>query len=236
MYGKSKRKVLSGFNPVLGDLYSVISLTGETEDEVYSILGVSFEENEKKLLERYSATKNAPFLHIVYYHRLVKSFWYRNYESAVEYCEKCTTLGGANNLLRITDINALFFGGLSSLILSRKKKQKELMAQGEDSLSRMQNWAQLGCKWNAENKALLLEAEVYFAKGDSAKAKNAYERSLVSAHKHKFIHEEALAYELYGIFCVEEGNLCDGNDMLEKARELYDQWGAKKKAGFIFPL
>ena len=213
-----------------------MSLTGETEDEVYSIFGISREENEEMLLERFYATDNAPFVQIVYYHRLVESFWFRNYETAMECCEKYESYTVTRNLLRVTDICKVFFWGLSSLILSRRKKQEELFAKGEELLLAMQYWAKDGSKWNAENKALLLEAEYNFAKGDSVKAKTAYEQSIQSAHVHKFIHEEALAYELFGIFCVEEGDLYKGNELLEKARELYEQWGAKMKANLIFPL
>ena len=100
----------------------------------------------------------------------------------------------------------------------------------------MQAWANVGSKWNAENKALLLEAECNFAKGDIPRAKTAYEQSIQSAHQHKFIHEEALANELYGIFCVEAGDLYKGNELLGRARNLYEEWGAKKKADMIFSL
>lgn len=236
MYNKSKSIFFSGFNPVLGDLYSVISLTGGPEDEVYLIFGISRDENEQLLLEKYSATGNAPLIQIVYYHRILSAFWYRDYETAIDFCEKYDDVSLESNLLRVTDILRIVFNGLSSFILSRKKKQNELIAKGEENLLQMQGWASLGSKWNAENKALLLEAECHFAKGDSLKAKAAYEQSIKSAHEHKFIHEEALAYELFGIFCLEEGDMCKGNELLEKAQELYDQWGAHKKADSIFSL
>lgn len=114
--------------------------------------------------------------------------------------------------------------------------QKDLVAKGEEMLAIFTHYKQAGSQWNAENKMLLLEAELNFANRDSVKAKAAYEKSIQSAHEHKFIHEEALAYELFGIFCIEEGNLYEGNELLEKARGLYDSWGAKKKAALIFDL
>ncbi|KAL7542869.1 hypothetical protein ACHAXR_012176 [Thalassiosira sp. AJA248-18] len=236
MYDKQRNVFFSGFNPVLADLYFVMSLTGETEDEVSSIFGITREENVEQLMAQYSASNNAPLVQLVYYHRLAKSFLFRDYDAALECCEQYDNYTLTRNLLRVTDIVATLFWGLSSMILSRRRKQSELMAKGEECLLKMQYWAKLGSKWNAENKALLLEAEYHFANGDNAKAETAYEQSIRSAHEHKFIHEEAIANELYGIFCVERGDMYKGNEHLEIARGLYNQWGAKKKAAAIFPL
>mmetsp|Transcript_3491 Transcript_3491/g.7827 ORF Transcript_3491/g.7827 Transcript_3491/m.7827 type:complete len:656 (+) Transcript_3491:3-1970(+) len=236
MYDKSEQIFSPNFHPTLGDLYFVMYLTGESTDEVYSIFGVSPEEVENKMFERYSATNNASVIQLVYYHRLLKSFWFRDYETAMECCEKYVTFQRSMKMLRGTDIVHTVFGGLSSLILSRRRNQKELIAIGEEAHHKIAFWANNGSKWNAENKAFLLEAEINFAKGNSAKATTAYEKSIKSAHDHKFINEEALAYELFGIFCIEEGNLYKGNECLEKARELYEMWGAKKKARSIFYL
>mgnify|MGYP000252059187 CR=1 FL=1 len=44
-----------------------------------------------------------------------------------------------------------------------------------------------------------------------------YNASIKSAREHKFIHEEALAYELYGIFYVNSGMRMGCND---EGREL----------------
>jgi len=236
MYDKSEHIFSPAFHPTLGDLYVVMYLTGESTDEVYSIFGISPEENEKKLFERYSATNNASVIQLVYYHRMLKSFWFRDYETVIECCEKYVTFKTSMKMLRITDIIHIVFWGLSSLILSRRRNEKELITEGEEAHRKMEFWAKNGSKWNAENKAFLLEAEINFAKGNTAKATTAYEKAIESAHDHKFINEEALACELFGIFCIEEGNLYKGNELLEKARELYEMWGAKKKARSIFYL
>ena len=229
-----KKNFYSGFNPVLADLYFVMSLTGEKHDVVSSIFGITKDENDKMLLEKYSVTNNSALVQLMYYHRLTRSFLFRDYLTAIQCCEKYESYTQSSKLRRVTDIIQTLVWGLSSLILSRKKKQPELMAKGEDILMRMKGWAKLGSEWNAANKAYLLEAECHFAKGDLVQAKTAYKNSIQSAHEHKFIHEEALAYELYGIFCIEAGDLYNGNTHLEKARELYEIWGAHKKAREIF--
>jgi len=233
---KARKVFFVGFHPALGDLYCTSFLIGDSEHEVSSIFGISQEENERVLLQKFSITGNTSFPSLIYYHRFIKAFYFRDYETAMQCFEKYDECTQASDLLRITDILTEFFSGLASFILSRRRKQKALMAKGEDSLMKMQAYADYGSKWNGENKALLLQAELHFCNGDSAKAEVAYTKSVQSAREHKFVHEEALAAELYGIFCVEEGNMSKGNELLEMARGLYAQWGAKKKADLIFPL
>ena len=73
---------------------------------------------------------------------------------------------------------------------------------------------------------MLLEAEKMHTLGDFNSAASFYERSIRSAREHKFIHEEAIACELAGIFFLERG-------LREKSLHLflhsiwsYKKWGA----------
>ena len=50
------------------------------------------------------------------------------------------------------------------------------------------------------------------------------------SHKHRFIHKEALACELYGIICVENKMTNKGLEKLCIALNQYKQWGPMKKA------
>ena len=73
---------------------------------------------------------------------------------------------------------------------------------------------------------LLLEAEKMHTLGDFDGAASFYEKSIRSAREHKFVHEEAIASELAGIFYLEVG-------LREKSLHLflhsiwsYKKWGA----------
>ena len=98
--------------------------------------------------------------------------------------------------------------------------------KGRDGvLEKMKLWSQHS-SWNWENKRLLLEAEKMHALGDFDSAASLYERSIQSAREHKFIHEEAIASELAGLFFLERG-------LREKSLHLflhsiwsYKTWGA----------
>ena len=76
----------------------------------------------------------------------------------------------------------------------------------------------------------MLQAELHYLDGHLNLAEVAYKASIVSACEHKFLNEEALAYELYGVFCMENQMVDQGAEQLNIALDKYKQWGAIKKA------
>eukprot|EP00581_Thalassiosira_minuscula_P030220 CAMPEP_0183766210 /NCGR_PEP_ID=MMETSP0739-20130205/11423_1 /TAXON_ID=385413 /ORGANISM="Thalassiosira miniscula, Strain CCMP1093" /LENGTH=104 /DNA_ID=CAMNT_0026004973 /DNA_START=138 /DNA_END=449 /DNA_ORIENTATION=+ len=84
-------------------------------------------------------------------------------------------------------------------------------------------------EWNFGNKSKLLHAELHYLNGKMECADDAYIASIMLAQRHKFLHEEALAYELYGLFCVENQMVDKGVRQLLKAHDKYKEWGALKK-------
>jgi hypothetical protein len=53
-----------------------------------------------------------------------------------------------------------------------------------------------------------------------------YEESIVSARKHRFVHEEGLAMELFGEFQSATGNAEEAKEQKRLARVCYEKWGA----------
>ena len=86
------------------------------------------------------------------------------------------------------------------------------------------------CFRNFGHCSELLQAELHVLNGDCEAAKTFYEASIVSAREHGFVHCEAKAQELYGIFCLESKLESKGHKQLQKAVRKYKQWGALKKA------
>ena len=87
--------------------------------------------------------------------------------------------------------------------------------------------------WNFENKQLLLQAELHCLNGRYALAELVYQSSIASAQDHKFIHEEAMACELYGMYLIENKKVMKGMKQLQIAKKKYKQWGALRKAGAV---
>ena len=78
-----------------------------------------------------------------------------------------------------------------------------------------------------------MQAELYNLNHHHIMAEVSYQASIVSAHDHKFFHEEALACELYGIYLIENKMLSKGMKQLRKAMKKYKTWGAMKKADYV---
>ena len=60
-----------------------------------------------------------------------------------------------------------------------------------------------------------------------------YHSGIKAAHEHNYPHEEALAHELYGIFCVRTHNLKKGLEQLTFALNGYQEWGAIRKVNAL---
>jgi len=113
--------------------------------------------------------------------------------------------------------------------LARDTKQDKWRKIGEKNVRSMTQLLEYS-PWNFENKLDLLQAELHYLNNHHNMAELSYQASIVSARKHRFYHEEALACELYGIYLVENKMIAKGLEQLQNAREKYVKWGAMKKA------
>jgi len=169
-------------------------------------------------------TNNRFFL----YHNMLSQmdihFWSRDYVEVVQLAEKLPP----SQMKRVMEYIRFFYQGIASICLARQTHQPKWRAMGEEAATWMSRMKSVS-NWNFENKSILLQAELHYLEGDLESAESAYKTSIKSAHKHKFIHEEALAYELYGIFCYENKMVDKGLKQLLLAVDKYRQWGAKKK-------
>ncbi|KAL7544957.1 LOW QUALITY PROTEIN: hypothetical protein ACHAWF_008327, partial [Thalassiosira exigua] len=98
------------------------------------------------------------------------------------------------------------------------------------SISEMEAWARDACKWNFENKYLLLTAEFYHSIGKIDQATEMYQRAIASARDHRFIHEEAIANELASYYYLGRGRKDVSALLLKRSMECYRTWGAEVKA------
>ena len=73
---------------------------------------------------------------------------------------------------------------------------------------------------------LLLDAERLFTIGEFNKAGSIYDNAIRSAREHKFVHEEAIASELAGVFYHERDLLKKSVSYLAHSVGCYEKWGA----------
>lgn len=89
-------------------------------------------------------------------------------------------------------------------------------------------WAQ-HCPENFENRTALIGAEIARIEGRVLDAEQLYELAIRSAHKHGFINNAAIAYEVAGRFYAARGFQKFANTYLLEARYCYQRWGADGK-------
>ena len=161
-------------------------------------------------------------------YQLVRAFLFRQLDDKSLDINVLGTVLEEKYPLRSGTLLGIFFEGLACFQFARQSNDDERskwMVKGETVLEKMKLWSEHS-SWNFENKMLLLEAENKHTLGDFDSAASFYERSIRSAREHKFIHEEAIASELAGIFFLEGG-------LREKSLHLflhsiwsYKTWGA----------
>eukprot|EP00804_Cyclotella_cryptica_P007107 CCRYP_014514-RA/>CCRYP_014514-RA protein AED:0.02 eAED:0.01 QI:0/1/0.8/1/1/1/5/397/1398 len=179
-------------------------------------------------------TKNPYQLVIVYFHNLFHSLVFNNYEEmklSAENFLKFTTPSW--NLLSGHSVHTLI-GGLASFRIYRETNDLMWAQRGNQFKERMKTWNDQGSLWNFENKSFLLDAEYSYSNGDLELARVAYEKAISSARRHKFIHEEAIAYELAANFYLNTGNKSIALKYFTDAHGKYFEWGAFAKVKALY--
>eukprot|EP00584_Thalassiosira_punctigera_P026025 CAMPEP_0172580146 /NCGR_PEP_ID=MMETSP1067-20121228/139611_1 /TAXON_ID=265564 ORGANISM="Thalassiosira punctigera, Strain Tpunct2005C2" /NCGR_SAMPLE_ID=MMETSP1067 /ASSEMBLY_ACC=CAM_ASM_000444 /LENGTH=186 /DNA_ID=CAMNT_0013372883 /DNA_START=496 /DNA_END=1053 /DNA_ORIENTATION=+ len=165
-----------------------------------------------------------------FFNKMVLHFWMREYKDIVELSEKHSAKHPSSQQKRAMNSARIVCEGIAYLNLARETEQSTKWKKlGEKAVALMSR-LEFMSKWNFESKLQLLQAELHYVEGDLQSAEATYKASILSAHNHKFMHEEALACELYGIFCIENQMFEKGCKQLYLALEMYQQWGAIRKA------
>lgn len=196
--------------------------------------GIGNNEVEVKSLDELNdigeRTNNVYLIWHVFMCRMSNHFWMREYTLLAELSEKFSDIHpSSRNEKRILRVMRTLYEGVAYLSLARDTQQSKWRVLGEKASAEMSKFELTMCKWNFENKAKLLQAELHYLNGDIESAEVAYKASVKSAREHKFVHEEALAYELYGLFCVKNEMVDKGFEQLHVALNRYKEWGAMKK-------
>jgi len=180
-------------------------------------------------LEMIAGTTNSVQLelHLILY-QIALNCWMRKYQDVAKLSEKYNRKQSISPQKSAWNIYRMLFEGIAYLNLARETKQAGWKTLGEKAMLWMSQMETIS-KWNYENKTKLLQAELHYSKGELESAEASYEASINSAHEHKFIHEEAWACELYGVFCIQNNLAERGNELIKAALDKYTQWGAMEK-------
>ena len=112
-------------------------------------------------------------------------------------------------------------------VASPEDRQKHMEALTEH-YKQLEVWAEHS-RQTFENRAAVVAAEIARIEGRILDAQDLYDKAIRSAHVHGFVHNEAVANELAGLFYAARGSEKIALLYLKDARYCYLNWGADGK-------
>jgi PAS domain S-box-containing protein len=202
------------------------------------------EQSTERSFEQGLASHNPTnaFLETYYWVRKLRArFFVGDYASAVDAADKaerwyemCATL--ALFLTETADFH--FYAALSRAARCEPMgpdpyaKHRETLRRHEQQLLA---WA-ANCPANFEDRATLVGAEIARIEGRPLDAMDLYERAIASARANRFVHNEALAYELAARYYAARRFTTIEHAYLREARSSYLRWGADGKVRHLESL
>ncbi|BAP58087.1 serine/threonine protein kinase [Thioploca ingrica] len=126
---------------------------------------------------------------------------------------------------------AYFYDSLTRLAVFEEaspEEQQQISEKVSANQANMKKWAE-HAPMNYLHKFYLIKAEQARVLEQYGEAREYYEQAIVTAHKHGYLHEEALAYELAGRFYLHRNQNQLARCCLQEAHYAYQRWGALAK-------
>jgi predicted ATPase len=186
--------------------------------------------NENKEVPVMIENKFYPGVAVFYTFKIALLTILGNYKKALEYARNGEQIILANDGQPQVEI-FMFYSGITysqNYERSGVNEKKQYQAKIEHIKTQYKTWAE-NCRDNFSHKYYLLEAESARINNDSENAVKYYEFSIQAAKKYEFLHIEALANELLGLYNLSRKNDGAARKNLVEARYLYSKWGAKAK-------
>lgn len=175
-----------------------------------------------------------PALCFSYFQKLFVATIFNEFNEMKQSAEKFIELKLPSWFLLSNQTIHSFYIGLASFRIFRETFDPLWVERGRWHKEKITKWKEEGSLWNFESKSFLLHAEEYHSTGDFENAQVMYDKAILSARQHKFVHEEALASELAGNFYLNRGNTLAALKHFTLAHGKYLQWGAFAKVKILF--
>ncbi|MDI9244703.1 diguanylate cyclase [Marinobacter sp. CHS3-4] len=165
---------------------------------------------------------------------------YNDYDRARHFVHKQDTLiKSAMSLPQLARFYIVANLTLTALYPSMdKSEQRTTRKRLEDDLARMTRWAD-NCEANFRHLQHLMMAELACLDGDQNAALAYYDAAIDGARNHRFLRDEAIAYERAARYLLTIGRGRSAEGYLRGALGMYNRWGAHRKAGMLqeeFPV
>ncbi|MBD1879142.1 AAA family ATPase [Coleofasciculus sp. FACHB-T130] len=169
---------------------------------------------------------------IIFYHiiKLIVFFTYEQYEEALNSALQVSVFPVTTLALPIETDYVLYHSlTLATLYPTASCEEQEGFLETLEMHQRqLQDWAS-HCPANFLHKSQLVAAEIARIEGRDMEAMRLYEQSIRCAREQKFVHYEALAYELAAKFYLDREFEAIAKTYLQEARNAYRRWEALGK-------
>jgi len=162
--------------------------------------------------------------------RQMTAFLEGRYDCAWQHTEAMSTVLSAVRLLAVEASHHTFRGLTAAALYAEAgpDRRRELLTAVTDEVRRHAHWRQHG-RENFAARHALLSAELARLEGRLVEAEHFYEEAIAAAREQRFIHYEALAWELASRFYRGRGLSTIADTYLREARDCYRTWGAAAK-------
>ncbi|GAA0178875.1 AAA family ATPase [Clostridium sediminicola] len=190
--------------------------------------------NEKKIFSSVQSAGDLLGEFFLYLSKTILFYNFGDYYGALKNSEKANeNVGVAAGMVDTAILN--FYDSLSRLALydsvSNNEKEQILLKISENQ-AKLKFWSKYA-PMNFIHKYYLVEAELLRIKGETYKALEYYNKSILLAKENDYINEEALANELAAKFCLQNNHPKYAKLHFEEAYECYDKWGAEAKLKYL---
>jgi predicted ATPase/signal transduction histidine kinase/DNA-binding response OmpR family regulator len=206
---------------------ATLNLIGDTQDPTL-LNGKAFDES--LMLPYLQKTDNGQAIFLLYLYKLYLCCLFRDYSEVEQNIESAEAYLDAVPSRIVVAIFCFYrlLGLLASYPEKSPSEQECLLETVAEQSRQLEMWAE-SAPMNFLNKFYLVKAERHRVLGEQIEAMAAYDQAIAIAQEHEYLNEEALAYELAGLFYLGWGKAMIAQTYLMNAYYAYERWGAKAK-------
>ena len=168
---------------------------------------------------------------LVRLHIIIIDYNFYEYESVAEIIKNSKPFSSSINCMYAYSVY-IFYQGLISIAQLKKLNidDAEMWKHAvRQSISQLEIWSRAAPQ-NFQNKRNLLIAEnLSIYSNDYKETLVAYNSAIRLSRSSDFIHEEALAAEKAGLYCIEKSLFSEASKYVSHAYKMYDKWGCTSK-------
>ncbi|WP_437652593.1 trifunctional serine/threonine-protein kinase/ATP-binding protein/sensor histidine kinase [Sorangium sp. So ce1182] len=206
---------------------TILNLLGRSKDPC-TLTGDAMDEEQK--LRFYMETSNVTEMAFLHLNKLILNYLFGHHARALDHAREVErNIAGMTAMMGTAVFH--FYDALAFLARYRdldETERQRALGRVDADLSKLSAWAEHAPS-NFEHKVHLVAAERARVLGDMSAARELYDRAIASSREHRFLGEEALAYELAAAFHRQHGYPHLARNYLRDARYTYERWGALAK-------